>query len=95
MSITTSLNGDELTIHTDVRFDFNELDNFKSAYESNKVKKYTVNFTGTSYIDSSGLGMLINMKKDIGSNPIDLINCNQQIKKVLVLSRFDEQFNIV
>jgi anti-anti-sigma regulatory factor len=34
------------------------------------------------------------MKRSVGDKKISLVNCKPQIKKILVISRFDEQFNI-
>lgn len=85
----------KVTIHLGDKFDFSSVDTFKLAYEENPSEKYVVDFRDTDYMDSSGLGMLLNMKRAVGTNLIDLVNCKTQIKKVLVVSRFDEHFNIV
>jgi len=94
MAITFSKKEEEVTIFLGDKFDFSELDVFKSAYKDNPGKNYVVDFRETNYMDSSGLGMLLSMKRAAGGNAIDLINCKAQIKKVLVVSRFDEHFNI-
>jgi anti-anti-sigma factor len=47
-------------------------------------------------MDSSALGMLINMKKywqDRDSN-IRIINSSPQVKKIFAISRFDKKFTI-
>ena len=47
-------------------------------------------------MDSSGLGMLINMKRHLegSAEKISLINCRTQIKKILLISRFEQKFHI-
>ena len=84
----------EVVIFLKEKFDFSVADEFKSAYESHTSAKYIIDFRDTDYMDSSGLGMLLNMKRSVGDGEITLINCKAQIKKILVISRFDEQFDI-
>lgn len=95
MTITCKNHEEKLIIHLSDKFDFSEMEEFKSTYEDSAAKNYIVDFGETNYMDSSGLGMLLNMKRAKGDNPIELINCKDQIKKVLVVSRFDEHFNII
>ena len=76
------------------RFDFSYVDNFQDSYKSSDSKKYIVDFKDTEYMDSSGLGMLLNMKRFVGDAEIDLVNCRPQIRKVLIISRFDSHFSI-
>lgn len=94
MTITFNRQADNTTIYLGDKFDFSEIDSFKETYEGNPSKSYKVDFGKTNYMDSSGLGMLISMKRTAGESSIDLVNCKAQIKKVLVVSRFDEHFNI-
>ncbi len=94
MTLKIEKNDSGIVIHLGDKFDFSGVDEFKSAYENNTSDKYTIDFRETNYMDSSGLGMLLNMKRSTENAPIDLINCKSQIKKILVVSRFDEQFQI-
>jgi anti-anti-sigma factor len=50
----------------------------------------------TDYMDSSALGMLLNMKKTLGESvsSITISNCRPQLKKILQISRFDKKFDI-
>ncbi|MBX2809463.1 MAG: STAS domain-containing protein [Cellvibrionaceae bacterium] len=82
------------TVYLNDRFDFSYIDDFQSVYADSRAAGYTIDFRETDYMDSSGLGMLLNMKRALGDVPIDLINCKPQIKKILVISRFDNQFSI-
>jgi anti-anti-sigma regulatory factor len=47
-------------------------------------------------MDSSALGMLLNMKKNLTGKveTIQISNCQPQLKKILQISRFDKKFDI-
>lgn len=94
MTITCKTNDDVTTLFLDDKFDFSEMEGFKSIYEKNPAQHYIIDFSKTGYMDSSGLGMLLNMKKTMVNSKIELLNCRDTIKKVLVVSRFDQHFQI-
>lgn len=86
----------DVTITLDKTFDFNSVEDFRKAYTNLKGKSYVVDFRETEYMDSSGLGMLLNMRRHLGDNSamITLSNCRAQIKKVLIISRFEQKFTL-
>lgn len=90
--------GDILTIQIQGRFDFNALSLFKSTYEqlSPKPKSYVLELAEAEYLDSSALGMLVALRDYAGGDSADihLKNPNADIKKILVITRLDELFNI-
>lgn len=92
----TNIKNGEVNISLDNQFDFDSVEVFRRAYVDNSGKSYVVDFRNTEYMDSSGLGMLINMRRYLGDGavPIKLINCRSQVKKVLKISRFERQFEI-
>jgi len=100
MSISIAkLDEREWVISLGERFDFGSVSEFRRCYESVPVgicKLVTIDFSGTRYMDSSALGMLINSKKHINSDSckIRLTNCNDQIRKIFSISRFDKKFDI-
>ena len=97
MSIQISKQGDTVTIKLDGKFDFDSVQPFRDAYSShNDCRSFVIDFRDTDYMDSSGLGMLINMRRDLGEeqSSIKLVNCRPQIKKVLLISRFEKYFEI-
>ena len=94
MTLQIDKTDDNTIIYLQDKFDFSSADDFKHAYEDNDDTEYTVDFRDTNYMDSSGLGILLNMKRSVGDKKISLINCKSQIKRVLIISRFDEQFDI-
>lgn len=100
MSIRTEeMNDNELAIVLDKKFDFNCVEEFRRAYEdpnqSNK-RTYVIDFKYTQYIDSSALGMLINLQKKVSEHggKVRLNNPSEQIKKLFAISRFDKKFDI-
>jgi len=94
MRLHVDKNDNDVVIHLHNKFDFSGADDFKNAYEEYDGDNYIIDFRDTDYMDSSGLGMLLNMKRNLPGKPISLINCKAQIKKILIISRFEEQFTI-
>ena len=100
MSVTveSSNEGKQVKIAISGNFDFTVVQDFRKTYmdiDGNSTD-VTVDMRETEYMDSSALGMLLNMKKHIGETPegIKIINCRPQVKKILDISRFDKKFDI-
>ncbi|MFA3790542.1 STAS domain-containing protein [Aliiglaciecola sp. SL4] len=100
MSLDTSLvNGNkELIIYMAERFDFDKVQKFRDAYlsASNDVKTIVVDLSSTEYMDSSALGMLLNMQKTMVDkvSTFKITNCRPQVAKILKISRFDKKFEM-
>ena len=99
MTISTEYSSESRTMNITVhgRFDFKLVNQFRDAYSShqNSVASYVIDFRDTDYMDSSGLGMLLNLKRQVDTaTPITLTNCKPQLKKILLASRFDKKFTI-
>lgn len=78
-------------------FDFNQVKPFRQAYEEipQTAKTVVIDFRKTDYMDSSGLGMLIKLRKHFGSTAdIRLRTANPQVMNILEIARFGEQFVI-
>ncbi len=88
--------GNSVVIHVNGQFDFSVVQEFREAYQSCQGKDIVVDFRGTEYIDSAGLGMLLNMQTFLEQKDGDirLINTMPQIKRVLVIARFEKKFKI-
>jgi anti-anti-sigma factor len=90
-----SNDGKSLTISISGRFDFEIVQEFRAAYGEHKDISFIIDMRATEHMDSSALGMLLNMRKGLGDNTkISIINCRPQIKKILTISRFDKKFDI-
>ena len=97
MPVESVLSSDnaELTISIVGRFDFELVQEFRAAYTDKKGIRYTIDMRATEHMDSSALGMLLNMRKTLGEDAkISIVNCRPQIKKILTISRFDKKFSI-
>ncbi|NVK24647.1 MAG: STAS domain-containing protein [Gammaproteobacteria bacterium] len=100
MSLSTSFSGDgqTFTIEISGKFDFNFVQEFRTAYSTieGSIDTVVVDLRETEYMDSSALGMLLNMQKSLSGrvNNIKISNCRPQIKKILQISRFDKKFDI-
>ncbi len=90
--------GQELVISVQGRFDFSSLQLFRNAYENQHghPKAYTVDLKESDYLDSSALGMLLALRDHAGgdSASIRIVNCNPDVKKILVITKLDELFTV-
>jgi anti-anti-sigma factor len=87
-----------LTINVGRYFDFNLVYDFREAYSAldETPQSVTVNLNETQSIDSSALGMLINMKRnlELDDHQIKIINAKDDVKKILNIVHFDKIFEI-
>ena len=99
VSAKISDDGTVLKIAVDGKFDFSLLSDFRNAYTTDygKTFRYVVDLRGTEAMDSSALGMLLNMKKHLQQEDrkIKITNCRPNLKKILLIARFDKKFLIV
>ncbi|MFT2092639.1 STAS domain-containing protein [Paraglaciecola sp. 2405UD69-4] len=100
MSIEREFSEDktQLTIFVNERFDFNQVQEFRAAYseDSDTVSTILIDLHKTEYMDSSALGMLLNMQKTLGSqvSTFKIVNCRPQVLKILGIARFSKKFTI-
>lgn len=96
MSISVKLENNRLMFIVLGDFDFHQLQSFREAYKPHLDHRGTFifDFSHTGHIDSAGLGMLINFRKQLKQETprIILRNCNPRIKKILIISRLDKKF---
>lgn len=90
--------GKELTIFLEEKFDFGKVQDFRVAYsEGNEgVTGIVINLQETEYMDSSALGMLLNMQKSLMDSvtSFKISHCRPQVLKILQVARFDKKFHI-
>lgn len=100
MPITShpSSDGKELSIQISGRFDFSSLQLFRNAYEkvNQKPQKYVVDLGQCDYLDSSALGMLLALRDYAGGDSanIRIVKCSEDVKKILVITKLDELFEV-
>ncbi|MDX1706123.1 STAS domain-containing protein [Pseudidiomarina sp.] len=93
-----STDGKELIIAIKGKFDFSLVQEFRQAYQDIDAQQPTVliDLREVDYLDSSALGMLLNMRKSLGKSvkAIHIINCRPEVRSILDISRFDKLFVI-
>ena len=98
ISSMASSDGKELTISVQGRFDFSALQNFRNAYETLDMpaERYIIDLRESDYLDSSALGMLLALRDYAGGDDSKIIisNCKPDVKKILVITKLDELFDI-
>jgi len=98
MTIRSIFTENVLTIKISERFDFSAYQQFRDCYESlsEMPARFVVDFLDATYLDSSALGMLL-LLRDYGGGddaPIELVNCNPDVRKILTISNFGQLFEI-
>lgn len=89
--------GSSVLINISGRFDFNAHHDFRNIYRNEKSDAaYTIDMSGTDYIDSSALGMLLLLREHAGNESanISINGCNEDIKKIFAISNFEKLFTI-
>ncbi len=98
MPVNAQLEGSTLTIKVTGRFDFSVHQEFRLAYEglTPSPTQYVIDLGETSYLDSSALGMLLLLRDFSGGDSADIriSNCNQDVRKILAISNFEQLFRI-
>ena len=98
VSVNVSDDGKTASIRINGRFDFSLHNEFRKSYKDLNLPsgEYIVDLSGTDYLDSSALGMLLLLKEhaESDSSSVRLINFNPEIKEILTIASFDKLFNL-
>lgn len=91
-----SKNGDEVTISLPEKFDFQLHKEFRRAYEETGIKSLILDMNKTQYMDSSALGMLLQLKEysDKNNAKICIKNVSNNILQIFQIANFDKLFTI-
>ncbi len=88
----------KVTISVSGKFDFQLYDEFRSSYVETLGSgvQYVVDLTGTDYLDSSALGMLLLLREHAGGegSRIEISNSSHDVKKILDVANFGKLFAI-
>jgi anti-anti-sigma factor len=80
------------------RFDFSAHSALRAAYAGDRpsFKTYIVDLRATQYMDSSALGMLLQLKEHAGGDlhSVQIKNANESIKEILAVANFDQLMQI-
>ncbi|MDC5805532.1 STAS domain-containing protein [Vibrio europaeus] len=98
MSVDTVIDSatKHVTILIEGAFGFNLVQEFRRCYNDRQEFRFTIDLRKVDYIDSAGLGMLLNMHNYLGQEDgmIRITNTLPQVRKILTISRFDKKFAI-
>ncbi|WP_158769374.1 STAS domain-containing protein [Paraglaciecola sp. L1A13] len=100
MSLERKLSADkkQLTVVADEIFDFGKVQDFRIAFSTDidEVETVIIDLHKTAYMDSSALGMLLNMQKLLSGKVtiFKIVNTRPQVLKILRIARFDKKFLI-
>ena len=97
MSVTTSEQGNTITIKVSGRFDFSAHQEFINAYRDvpKGEKSFIVDLSETEYMDSSAMGMLLQLREHGDkANQIELTQANSNIQEILRIANFDKLFKL-
>ena len=93
----TSDNGNVVTIYIPERFDFGLHGEFRKLYETEQNSKDVVlDMNKTQYMDSSALGMMLQLKEftDSNNSKVSVANANNNILQIMQIAHFDKSFTI-
>ncbi len=98
-NITVVLEGNELKLFIVGRFDYSVIDEFRESYMGvvDKSMDISLDFSQTEHIDSSALGMVLNMKNHLEKEDQTIIikNCKPNLMKLFSLAHFERKFKFV
>ena len=98
VSVEASPDHKVVTITIDGRFDFTLYRAFREAYGPFKESEtsYVLDLAGADYMDSSALGMLLQLREHAGGEAarIRLINCRPSLARILKIANFQRLFAI-
>lgn len=97
--ITATLddNGRGVVIHIRGRFDFSVQRAFREAYRGHDAAlEYRVDLSGTDYLDSSALGMLLLLREHAGGDAakVRLTGASTEVRRLLTIARFEKMFDL-
>ena len=98
MSIDARVESGVLSIRVRGRFDFGVHNEFREATKllESGVKLIDVDLSGTEYMDSSALGMLLVLRDKVAGDKsaIRIKNARAEVKKILEIASFDKLFTL-
>jgi anti-anti-sigma factor len=94
-----SADGKTITVKVSGRFDFAVQNEFRDCYYNAGSEgniKFVIDMSGTNYMDSSALGMLLMMRECLGGSlaDISIVSCSPDIKNILTVANFQSLFNM-
>ncbi len=97
--ICVELDQARLTVFIVGRFDYDIVDDFRDSYTSlfDSEINISLDLSQTDHIDSSALGMILNMKSHLKKEDqaIEIKNCKPNLMKLFSMAHFERKFKFV
>lgn len=95
--ISHELKDRTLWIYISGKFTIDCFNDFQAAYEESDFDDIRIDFSEATHIDSGGLGMLLQLRTNMGENSdkIVLQGVSDNIERVFDVVNFDQLFTIV
>ena len=98
INMTTSDEGNRVTIAVAGKFDFQLYDEFRASYAETAGDgvEYVVDLADTEYLDSSALGMLLLLREHAGgeASSIEITQASPEVRKILNVANFGKLFKL-
>ncbi len=98
-NIFVELDQIRLTVFIVGRFDYDIVDEFRDSYTSlfDSDLNISLDLSQTDHIDSSALGMILNMKSHLKKEDqaIEIKNCKPNLMKLFSMAHFERKFKFV
>jgi anti-anti-sigma factor len=91
-----SKDGEEITLLLPEKFDFQLHKEFKDAYEQSNASAMVLDMNKTLFMDSSALGMLLQLKEHSEKNnkKIKIRNASKNVLQIMEIAHFDKLFKV-
>ena len=97
--MTVSVDKNEIQVLIIGRFDYDMIDEFRESYIGviDKNMDVSLDLSQTDHIDSSALGMVLNMKNYLekADRAIQIKNCKPNLMKLFSMAHFERKFEFV
>ena len=97
--VNTTINNKTITINIDTAFEFTNHRDIRKAYDliDNKIENVVINFDRVEKIDSSAIGMLLQIKDRCSSNRLiaKITGCSDDMKYILRAFHLNEDFELI
>lgn len=94
MTVEAEVADDALTISVTGRLDYQCAPAFRDVWTDMppSVTRCVLDLHGTDFIDSSGLGMLVDLHRHLGGREIRITRCSPHVSRILRIAHFDRKF---
>ncbi len=96
ITVTESNDPHEVVIQVSGRFDFSCHQDFMRGYKEypKGEKRFVVDLASTEYMDSSAMGMLLQLREHAAGDGVKLVNGQEAVLEILRIANFDKLFQI-